>query len=222
MPASEQVGRARAESSMVRHTYGYSSGHVDADGSLVHSGQMTEEGYAYIAPDGTRYSRGRGYDGDGKPTGIVGHGVLGPAVDGTRHKTSTIINHASRTYSRQRTEFSITGVADARPYEALDLWSRPSEVQQALRSGQATQKGTTTVHGTPAIALSITVPDAPNLHRTVYADARTYQPLRTVTLADGNPRPYIADWMPATPGNIARAKDDDPAPAGYTRVEQVG
>ena len=43
-----------------------------------------------------------------------------------------------------------------------------------------------------------------------------------VTIADGNPRPYIADWMPATPDNIAKAKDDDSIPAGYTKVDKAG
>lgn len=87
-----------------------------------------------------------------------------------------------------------------------------------------TQKGTPTVNGTPAIALSITVPlpDAQSVHLTLYADARTYQPLRTVTVAGGNPSgPYVADWMPATPDNIAEAKDDS-IPAGYTKVARAG
>jgi hypothetical protein len=135
---------------------------------------------------------------------------MGPVVNGKQHKASTIISHANRTYSQQHTEYSVTGGANA-PW-----WQ--SEVQQALQNGQATQMGTTTVHGTPAIALSITVPDSPNLHRTLYVDALTCQPLRTVTVADGNPRPYVADWMPATPDNIAKAKDDDPIPAGYTKT----
>lgn len=62
----------------------------------------------------------------------------------------------------------------------------------------------------------------PDLHRTLYVDALTYQPLRTVTVADGNPSPYVADWMPATPGNIAKAKEDEPIPVGYTKVDNVG
>jgi hypothetical protein len=204
---------------MVRHTFGYFSGGVNADGSLVHSGPMTEEGYAYIAPDGTRYSRALGYNRDGSPMDIIGHSVMGPLVDGKVHKTSTVINHADHTYRLRHEEYSIPGGASERSYEALDLWSSPAEVRQALQSGEATQKGTTAVHGTSAIALSITVPGAPNLHRTVYADALTCQPLRTVTTADGNPRPYVADWMPATPENIAKAKEERPIPVGYTRVD---
>jgi hypothetical protein len=206
---------------MVRHTYGYVSGEVNVDGSFVHSGQMTEEGYLYIAPDGTRYTRGWRCNKDGSPTGIIGHGVMGPVVNGKQHKTSTVIDHAGRTYRQQHTEYSVADGPEA-PYEALDLWSSPTEVQQALQSGQAPQQGTTTVHGRPAIALSITVPGAQNLHRTLYVDALTFQPLRTVTLADGNPRPYVADWMPATPDNIAKAKDDHPIPAGYTKNDKPG
>jgi hypothetical protein len=43
----------------------------------------------------------------------------------------------------------------------VGLESSPSEVQQALQSGQVTQKGTTTVNGTQAIALSIKTPGVP-------------------------------------------------------------
>ena len=83
----------------------------------------------------------------------------------------------------------------------------------------------TTVNGTPAIALSITVPgrmpNARSVHYTLYADARTYQPLRTATVIDGNPNgPYIADRMPATPDNIAKTKGDS-IPADYTKVDMA-
>jgi hypothetical protein len=206
---------------MVRHTYGYRGGQVTADGTFVHSGELTEEGYLYVAPDGTRYTRGWRCDGEGNPAETIGHGVLGPVTDGKQHRTSTIVNHASRTYSQRHTEYSVTDGPDE-PYQALELWSSPSEVRRALRSGEAARTGTTTVGGTPAIALSITVPRSPNLHRTLYVDALTHQPLRTVTLADGNRRPYIADWLPATPGNIALARDDNPVPAGYRKVDEPG
>jgi hypothetical protein len=104
----------------------------------------------------------------------------------------------------------------------MGLAGSPSEVQQALQSGQVTRKGTTMVNGMPAIALSITVPDAQSVRLTLYVDARTYQPLRTVTVVDGNPSgPYVADWMPATQDNIAKAKDDS-IPASYTKVDRAG
>jgi hypothetical protein len=106
------------------------------------------------------------------------------AVTGGPVKGEDPVDIANHTYSQQHTEYSVTGGANAPWYQALDLWSSPSEVQQALQSGQAPQKGTTTV-------------------------------------ADGNPRPYVADWMPATPDDIAKAKDD-PIPAGYTKVDKVG
>ena len=143
--------------------------------------------------------------------------MTGPVVNGRQHTTLTIINQASRTYSQQRTEHAVTGGANAPDSSAPGLRSSPSEVQQALRSGQATREGTTTVNGTPAIALSITVPDARSFHRTLYVDARTYQPLRAVTVADGNQSgPYVEGRMPATPDNIAKAKGD-PVPAATPR-----
>ena len=216
-----------SESSRVVHTYGYFSAHESPDGSLVHSGPKRGEGYQYMAPDWTFYQRNWTYNKDGSPTGIIGHGVTGPVVNGKQDTTLTIINHASRTYSQQQAEHSGTGGANAPGWPALGLESSPSEVQQALQSGQVTQKGTTTVNGTPAFALSIPasligVPHAESVHRTLYADVRTYQPLRTVTVVGGTPgSPYVADWMPATPDNIAKAKDDS-IPVGYTKVDRVG
>ena len=93
-------------------------------------------------------------------------------------------------------------------------------MQQALQSGQVTQQGTATVDGTQAIALSMTAPNAPgnpSTHIALYVDAQTYQPLRTVAVVDGAPDLSVGDWVPATPGNIAMAKDES-VPAGYTRA----
>lgn len=213
-----------SQSSLVLHTYSYFSAHESRDGSLVHSGPKRGEGYQYIAPDGTRYQRNWTYNKDGSPTGIIGHGVTGPVVNGKQDVALTIINRASHTYSQTQTEYSVTGGANAPGSPTPSLASSPSEVQRALQSGQVTQKGTTTVNGTSVIALSIPVPlpDAQSVHLTLYVDARTYQPLRTVTVVDGNPNgPYVADWMPATPDNIANAKDDS-IPAGYTKVDTAG
>jgi hypothetical protein len=211
-----------SHSSLVLHTYGYFSAHQSPDGSLVRSGPKSGEGYQYIALDGTRYQRNWSYNKDGSPTGIIGHGVTGPVVDGKQDVALTIINHANHTYSQEQTEYSVTGGANAPGSPTLGLASSPSEVQQALQSGQVAQKGTTTVNGTPAIALSITVPDAQSIHLTLHVDARTYQPLRTVTVVDGNSSgPYIADWMPATPDNIAKTEGDS-IPAGYTKVDWAG
>lgn len=218
---SEQNAWPASQSSLVFHTYGYFSARQGPDGSLVLAGPKQGEGYHYIAPDGTHYQRNWSYNPDGSPTGIIGHGVTGPVVNGRQDTILTIINHASRTYSQQRTEHSGTGGANAPDSWAAGLRSSPSEVQQALQSGQATQEGTTTVNGTPAIALSITVPDARSLHRTLYVDARTYRPLRVVTVADGNRSgPYVEDRMPATPDNVSKAKGD-PVPVGYTKVDMA-
>lgn len=215
-----------SQSSLVLHTYGYFSAHENPDGSLIHSGPKRGEGYQYIAPDGTAYQRNWTYNKDGSPTGITGHGVTGPVVNGKQEVALTIINRANHTYSQTQTEYPVTGGANAPGSPTPGLASSPPEVQQALQSGQVAQKGTTTVNGTPAIALSISVPpgvpDAQSVHLTLCVDARTYQPLRTMTVVDGNPDgPYVADWMPATPDNIAQAQDDS-IPAGYTKVDRAG
>lgn len=174
------------QSSLVLHTYGYFSARESPDGSLVHSGPKSGEGYRYTAPDGTCYQRNWSYNEDGSPTGITGHGVTGPVVNGKQIVTLTLINHANHTYSQERTEYPGTDGANAPPAPpALGLASSPSEVQQAIQSGQVTQKGTTTV-------------------------------------VDGNPSgPYVTDRIPATPDNIAKT-EEDPIPAGYTKVDWAG
>lgn len=53
---------------------------------------------------------------------------------------------------------------------------------------------------------------------TLYVDAQTYEPLRTVLVLGGLPSLWVADWVPATPDNIATATDDS-IPAGYTKVD---
>lgn len=204
-------------SALALHAYSYFSARESPDGTLVHSGPKNGEGYQYVAPDGTRYQRNWSYGRAGNPTGIIGHGLTGPVVNGTQVVALTVINHASRTYSQERTEYSLTDGANAPKSPALGLASSPSEVQQALQNGQVTRMGTTTVDGTTTIALSV---PARGFHFTLHVDAQTYQPLRTVTVVDGS-APYVADWMPATPENIAKAKDDYSIPAGYTKVDSA-
>ncbi|HSZ41036.1 MAG TPA: hypothetical protein VK817_13870 [Trebonia sp.] len=217
-----------SQSGLVLHTYSYFRAYQDPDGFFLLSGPKSGEGYKYTAPEGTCHQRNWSYNEDGSPTGIVGHGVTGLVVDGKWHSTLTVINHADRTYSQRHTDHPVTRGADApvTPPLALGFTSTPSEMRQALQTGQVAQQGTTTVDATPAIALSIamppTMPDAQTIHLTLYVDARTYQPLRTATVVDGNPGgPYVADCIPATPDNIAKAKDHS-IPADYTKVDRAG
>jgi hypothetical protein len=196
----------------VFHGYTYFDSHVSSDGSLVSSGPMSGQSWEYTAPDGAWYTRNTQNNRDGSPTGVIGIDVLGPVVNGKQSETQTIIDGANHTYSRRRTEGYASG-----SWSGLGLQSSPSQVQRALRSGHVTQKGRTTVHGTSAIALSL--PDRRGQY-ILYVDARTGQPLRTVSTTKGYypALPYITDWVPATRENIAKAKDDS-IPAGYTKVE---
>jgi hypothetical protein len=195
----------------VFHAYIYFDSHVSSDGSLVSSGPMSGQSWQYTAPDGALYTRNTRNNRDGSPTGVIGIDVLGPVVNGRQSETQTIINAANHTYSRMRTQGYASG-----PSSGLGLQSSPSQVQRALRSGHVTQKGRTTVHGTPAIALSL--PDRRGQY-ILYVDARTGQPLRTVSTTRGNPSPpYVTDWVPATRENIAKAEDDS-IPAGYKKVD---
>jgi hypothetical protein len=197
----------------VFHSYSYFDSHLSSDGSLVSSGPKSGESWDYAAPDGAWYARNTQNNRDGRPTGIIGIAVLGPVVNGKQSYTETLINAANHTYSQARQEVNTPG-----PPSSPGLQSSPSVVQRALQSGRVTQLGAMIVNGTRAIALSMSEPHG---KRILYVDAQTYQPLRTVTTVRGNPSPpYVTDWMPATPANIAKAEDES-IPAGYTKVRHA-
>jgi hypothetical protein len=210
-----------SQSATVIHTYLYASGDVSSDGSVGNLRPQTGEGWDYAAPDGTFYQRNVGVNADGSPTGITGIGVTSPVVNGKSDVTLTVINPTNHTYSQTQTEYSVPANAPATSPPA-DLQSSPSEVQQALHSGHVTQEATTTINGTQAIALSVTLPSSVDLGYTLYVDAQTYQPLRTVTVATNtdNPTASVADWIAATPEKIAQAQDNS-IPAGYTKVDHL-
>ncbi|MFZ0088612.1 MAG: hypothetical protein WAL63_03835 [Solirubrobacteraceae bacterium] len=97
-----------------------------------------------------------------------------------------------------------------------------------------TQMGTTTITGTPAIALSlkqirvgsrVMSISATAYTETLYVDAQTYQPLSMVAAnPTNNPRYfhglYIGDYLAVTPATIAKAEDES-IPAGYTKVKRA-
>jgi hypothetical protein len=209
------------QSGTVIHTFLYAKGDVSSDGSPIDFGPKQGEGWNYDGPDGTQYQRNVAVNAGGRSTGLTGIGVTHPVVNGKSDVTLTVINSNNRTYSQTQTEYSVP--ADApETSPAVDLQSSPSEVQHALQSGQVTQEGTTTVNGTEAITLSVTQPSSVDLDYTLYVDAQTYQPLRTVTVGTGadNSAAYVADWIPATSENIAQAEDHS-IPAGYTKVDRA-
>jgi hypothetical protein len=212
---------ANGQGGAVIHGYTYARGDVSSDGSLVNLGAKIDDEYDYTASDGTTYMRSGWNNPDGSPY-LTGSNVLVPDSngDGKSTDTRTLINPVSHTYTRAQ----FSGVSD--PTAGLptpNLYSSSSEVQHALQTGQVTQQGTAIVNGTEAIALSIKEPSMPgtaNQNLTLYVDAQTYQPLRTVLVLDGHPDLLVADWMPATPDNIAQAEDGS-IPAGDTRVDKV-
>jgi hypothetical protein len=201
-----------SQNGLVIDSFSYAGSHLTSDGSLVDLGPKTFDAYYYTAPDGTVYMRNTSDNNKDESTA-----VLGPIVNAKRPVTQTIFNNADHTYRQtQTTEVYGSAAANARAQPAVNLNSSSSEVQHALRSGQVTQMAMTTVNGTQAIALSVK-PRIPG-SLTLYVDAQTYQPLRLVSVVAGNSAPpYVSDWLPATPDNIAKAKDDS-IPAGYTKV----
>jgi hypothetical protein len=213
---------ADSQSNTVVHTQLYASGDVISNGSLLIHGPEKAEGWEYLPPDRTFYQRNVGINADGSPTGITETVVIGPVVNGKSDVTFAAINSTNHTYSQTQTEYPVDANAPASRPPTVGLQSSPAEVQQELQSGQVTQEGTTTVNGTQAIALSVAMPSGEPVDYTLYVDAQTYQPLRTVT--DGtsadNSTAYVTDWIPATPDNIAKAKDDS-IPAGYTKVDHL-
>lgn len=207
---------ADTPSGMVIHLYVYKGGQVNSDGTLASVGPKLSNGYDYAAADGRAYLRDTLYNADGSVFSISSSDLT-PAADGKYDDTRILISPADRSYSQTR--FQRVSFSSAYDGSDLTLQSTPSQVQQALQSGQVTQMGITTVDGRQAIALSIKLPAAAaGDHLTLYVDAHTYQPLRTVTSVDGQPGLLINDWMPATADNIAMAEDDS-VPTGYTKVK---
>jgi hypothetical protein len=204
---------AAGQDGTVIHAYGYARGKVSSDGSLIDLGWKLGDVYDFTAPDGSEYLREVMYRRDGSPyLTMTDH--YSPDGDGTTSDAQTIVNPRSETYSQTR----YSGISDPRSGAATpNLYSSPSKVQQALQRGQVTRTGTATIDGTEAIALAIAVPRA---SLTLYVDAHTYQPLRTVTVYDGLRDLEVADWAPATASTIAKAKDDA-VPAGYERVDKA-
>jgi hypothetical protein len=209
---------ADRQSGMVIHGYSYARGEVGADGSLVNLGSKLGDEYDYAAPDGTVYMRSAWNNVDGSPY-LTGTNVLVPDGHGGGKGTDTrtLLNPITHTYTQAR----FSGVSDPKAgLPTPNLYSSASEVRQALASGQVTQQAPSMVNGTPAIALSITLPGAAGEDLTLDVDAQTYQPLRTVITLDGKPDLLVADWVPATPDRIAQATDDS-IPAGYTKADTV-
>jgi hypothetical protein len=209
---------ASAQDGTSIHDYAYTGGRVSADGSFVDLGWKLADVYDYTAPDATEYSREVMYREDGSTYLTMAERF---AADGTGRVSDaqTIINPRDHVYSQTW----YPGTSGRQRAATPTLFRSPSEVRQALQSGQVTQKGTATVSGSPAIALSVMVPSSSTVagdRVALYVDAQTYQPLRTVTAYDGLPDLEVADWVPVTAETIAEAENDS-TPAGYTKVDKA-
>jgi hypothetical protein len=195
----------------------YTGGDVAADGSLINLGRKLSDAYEYVAPDGTSDSRSAMYYSDGTIE-LTSFDHWTPGLAGrVGADIETVLNPTTHTYSRN--QYRAASNLNEGPSASL-LFRTPAQVQQALQSGEVIRHGTATVDGTQVIALSLEVPNAPGNPTTqiaLYVDARTYQPLRTVSVQNGAPDLNVGDWNPATRDNIALAKDRT-IPAGYTKA----
>jgi hypothetical protein len=212
----------------VIHSYNYASGDANSDGSLVNLGQKTVDGYEYTAADGTVSFRTAFYDQTDGSLDEIAINDLSPDGTGKYDDSRTIIDPGNQTYSQDQ----FPAISDPNATSTPNLFSSPSEVQQALQTGQVTQNGAATVNGTQAITLSVKVPIGSSIvastsgrhtvstDLTLYVDAQTYQPLRTVLGFGGVPGLLVADWVPATPENITMATDGT-IPSGYTKVNDT-
>ena len=208
------------------HSFTYASG-SDSEGSLINLGQETEDGYEYTAPDGDVSSRNAIYDQTSGSLQAVLINDFSPDARGRYGDRRTIIYPGNQTYRQD--EYPGLADPDTTP-QTPNLFSSPSEVQQALQKGRVTQSGTTTLNGTQAVALSVKVPSGSSMvstasgthavstDLTLYVDAQTYRPLRTTLSFGGYPGLMVSDWVPATPQTITQATDDS-IPAGYSRVD---
>jgi hypothetical protein len=203
---------ASSEDGTFWHSEQFEGGTVSSDGSLVNLGPKEADTYDYQAPDGTGGFREVSYNQDGS-SNLTMTERFSRDSSGTMDDAQTIVNPSRQLYSQTQ----YPGVSDDLGQgTSLTLSSSASQVQQALQSGQVTQTGTATINGTQARALSIAVPGE---GFTLYVDAQTYQPLRTVLTLNDEADLEVTDFLPATAENIAQAENDS-IPAGYTKVDK--
>jgi hypothetical protein len=116
---------------------------------------------------------------------------------------SVWLDYGNQTYTQGPLKITYT---PGRPVTGLS--SSPAQIAAALQSGTVSQTGTSTINGTPVIALRI----SGEQDMTLYVDAATDRPVRTVV---GSGTPITTDLLPATAAN--RANTRAPAvPAGFT------
>ncbi|HEY1713728.1 MAG TPA: hypothetical protein VGG07_12550 [Solirubrobacteraceae bacterium] len=201
-------------------TYGtdYSRGHVSPSGAAAGLGRRLTTGYRYTAPSGAVFWRFNSYDDHGTAV-FEESDDWTPTVDGRYTWTRLLINTTSRTYSEH--EYRVRSLI--RPEPGANIERSPSQVRRALQDGRVTQKGTTVIRGVRSITLSVALPKNRRLlgdTLTLYVNARTYEPLRTVFGTADRDGLEIEEWLPASAHNITLAKDDS-IPAGYSRVARA-
>jgi hypothetical protein len=213
------VGRVQAnivaasQNGTVVQSDDYRTGQVSSDGSLANLGWKMDDGYEYAAPDGTEYSSETQYWQDGTVQ-LATFDSYVPAAGGDGTDSETVINPASHEFSQRQYQ----GTPDPDGGAGPDLFSTPSQVQQALQSGHVAQLGSATINGTHAIALSVAVPSNPPQTTILYVDAQSYRPLRLVRQVNGGGHVLLVqNWVPATPANIGMAKNQA-IPSGYRRA----
>ncbi|HEY1776071.1 MAG TPA: hypothetical protein VGG41_07920 [Solirubrobacteraceae bacterium] len=133
---------------------------------------------------------------DGTPSngGIQYRNVF---VDPIQHVYAVRVSHTS----------AVSGLPVPAPVQQL---------QQKLKSGEATREGTVTINGVAALKISFATSQGPQgTTSTLYVDPHSYEPMRFVWTAGTSTD--AVNWLPATAANIANA---EPAqiPAAYTQV----
>lgn len=201
------------------HTYSYGSGDIRPDGSIVNLKYEVGNAWDYIARDRAVYWRYTLYDdASGRPRyDEIDDWV--PGANGKDTNTRILINLSQKTYSKS--VFKDQSAPNEGP--TPNLLSSASQIRRTLRTGLVNVKGTATINGTPVIALAVKPPKgelAPNETLTLYVDARSYQPLRTLFVYDGHLNLEINDCVSPTPARVAMAEDHS-IPAGYRQVAKA-
>ena len=93
------------------------------------------------------------------------------------------------------------------------------QLQQKLRSGEATREGIVTINGEATLEISFaTSPDPQGATSTLYVNPQSYEPVRFVWTAGASTD--AVNWLPATAANIANAEPTQ-IPTGYTQVSMA-
>jgi len=165
--------------------------------------------------NGETWSDGAGlrYRGESGPAGAPERSYLIAKVDGK--VTILDVDYTRHTYFQQE----MPGRAAPFGQAAGVPYGDPTELRDALASGQITLVGTEQVDGrsTEHLRLNLSGEDAKQAAMDLWVDSESYLPVKMVARKGPYHINVSYEWLPRTPENLAHLELT--VPAGYTRAD---